>query len=58
LSTPSKAEAEDASLTGGGEPYSHRGLTYPFGRRAPEPGQLVEIAPGLGWARLPVPGSL
>ena len=40
------------------EPYTHRGLTYPFGRRAPEPGQIIDIAPGLAWARLPVPGSL
>jgi len=40
------------------EPYSHRGLTYPFGRRAPEAGELIDIAPGVGWARLPVPGSL
>ena len=40
------------------EPYTHRGLTYPFGRRAPEPGELVTVAPGIGWARLPVPGSL
>jgi glyoxylase-like metal-dependent hydrolase (beta-lactamase superfamily II) len=40
------------------EPYTHKGLTYPFGRRAPEPGERIEIASGLGWARLPVPGSL
>ena len=40
------------------EPYTHRGLTYPFGRRAPELGQVIDIAPGLAWARLPVPGSL
>jgi glyoxylase-like metal-dependent hydrolase (beta-lactamase superfamily II) len=40
------------------EPYSHRGLTYPFGRRAPEAGEVIEIAPRLSWARLPVPGSL
>lgn len=38
--------------------YSHRGLTYPFGRDGPAPGELKEIAPGIGWARLPVPGSL
>ncbi|HEX9932898.1 MAG TPA: MBL fold metallo-hydrolase [Allosphingosinicella sp.] len=38
--------------------YSHKGLTYPLGRRGPEPGELIELAPGLGWARLPVPGSL
>lgn len=41
-----------------GGPCTHRGLTYPLGRRAPEPGQPIELAPGLGWARLPVPGSL
>jgi glyoxylase-like metal-dependent hydrolase (beta-lactamase superfamily II) len=40
------------------EPYSHRGLTYTFGRRAPEAGEVIAIAPGIGWARLPVPGSL
>jgi glyoxylase-like metal-dependent hydrolase (beta-lactamase superfamily II) len=38
--------------------YSHRGLTYPLGRRGPEPGELIPIADGIGWARLPVPGSL
>jgi glyoxylase-like metal-dependent hydrolase (beta-lactamase superfamily II) len=41
-----------------GEPYSHKGLTYPLGRRVPEPGELIPLADGLGWARLPVPGSL
>jgi glyoxylase-like metal-dependent hydrolase (beta-lactamase superfamily II) len=40
------------------EPTSHKGLTYPFGRRVPEAGELIEVAPGIGWARLPVPGSL
>jgi len=40
------------------QPTSHRGLTYPLGRRVPEPGELIGIAPGIGWARLPVPGSL
>ncbi len=45
-------------LEGDGAPYTHRGLTYPFGRRAPEPGGLITVAPGIGWARLPVPGSL
>jgi glyoxylase-like metal-dependent hydrolase (beta-lactamase superfamily II) len=38
--------------------YSHRGLTYPLGRRGPEPGELIPIAQGVGWARLPMPGSL
>ena len=60
MSTPSRAEASapDISLTDGGEAYSHRGLTYPLGRQAPEPGTSIEIAPGIGWTRLPVPGSL
>ncbi|QPQ56056.1 MBL fold metallo-hydrolase [Allosphingosinicella flava] len=57
LSTPSKNDAPDASLVDGGA-FSHKGLTYPFGRRVPEPGALIEIAEGIGWARLPVPGSL
>ena len=53
------AHAPDASLADlGPEPTSHRGLTYPLGRRVPGAGELVEIAPGIGWARLPVPGSL
>jgi glyoxylase-like metal-dependent hydrolase (beta-lactamase superfamily II) len=40
------------------EPYSHKGLTYPLGRRAPEAGELIALADGVGWARLPIPGSL
>ena len=40
------------------QPTTHRGLTYPFGRRVPETGDLIQVAPGIGWARLPVPGSL
>ncbi|TFI57365.1 MBL fold metallo-hydrolase [Sphingomonas parva] len=55
--TPEPA-APDISLVASGEPYTHRDLTYPFGRRTPTEGALIEIAPGLGWARLPVPGSL
>ena len=50
--------ARDASLTAAGEPYSHKGLTYPFGRRFPEAGELITVAEGVGWARLPVPGAL
>ncbi|HEY0625500.1 MAG TPA: MBL fold metallo-hydrolase [Allosphingosinicella sp.] len=51
--------APDASLADhGGETYSHRGLTYPLGRRGPGEGELIAIADGVGWARLPVPGSL
>ncbi|HEY5722154.1 MAG TPA: MBL fold metallo-hydrolase [Allosphingosinicella sp.] len=40
------------------EPYTHKGLTYPLGRRGPETGELIELAQGVNWARLPVPGSL
>jgi glyoxylase-like metal-dependent hydrolase (beta-lactamase superfamily II) len=48
----------DVSLTDAGEAYSHKGLHYPFGRRAPAEGELIEIAEGVGWARLPIPGGL
>ena len=59
MSTPSRADAAgpDASLADAGS-YSHRGLTYPLGRKGPEPGELIALADGVGWARLPVPGSL
>lgn len=39
-------------------PTSHRGLTYPLGGYAPGFGELHVIAPGVGWSRMPVPGSL
>ncbi|HWH21788.1 MAG TPA: MBL fold metallo-hydrolase [Allosphingosinicella sp.] len=61
MKTPSRAEpaAPDASLIGQeGEAYSHKGLHYPFGRDGPGAVNLREVAPGLRWARLPVPGSL
>jgi glyoxylase-like metal-dependent hydrolase (beta-lactamase superfamily II) len=49
----------DQSLTDHGfEPLSARGLTYPLGSFAPEYGVVHDIAPGVGWTRLPVPGSL
>lgn len=47
MSIPSPADA-----------YSHKGLTYPFGRSFPEAGEMLEIADGIGWARFPVPGAL
>ncbi len=67
MSTPSRADAPapgqaeggpDASLADAEAAYSHRGLTYPLGRRGPETGELITIADGISWARLPVPGSL
>jgi glyoxylase-like metal-dependent hydrolase (beta-lactamase superfamily II) len=48
----------DVSLTDSGGAYSHRGLTYPLGRRGPAEGELIALADGVGWARLPMPGSL
>jgi glyoxylase-like metal-dependent hydrolase (beta-lactamase superfamily II) len=60
VTKPAAAEpaSPDVSLTSSEEPYSHKGLTYPLGRRGPGEGELIELAPGLGWARLPIPGSL
>lgn len=57
VTTPSPAD-RDASLALADEAYSHKGLTYPLGRRVPAPGELIAVADGVGWARLPVPGSL
>jgi glyoxylase-like metal-dependent hydrolase (beta-lactamase superfamily II) len=41
---------------------SAAGLTYPFGGppdgRTPQPGEAISVAPGVRWARLPMPGSL
>lgn len=54
---PSEPLAPDASLVSD-EAYSHKGLTYPLGRRAPAPGELIALGAGVGWARLPIPGSL
>jgi glyoxylase-like metal-dependent hydrolase (beta-lactamase superfamily II) len=58
--TSSSAEpaSPDVSLTDPDEPYSHKGLTYPLGRRAPAAGEVIPLADGVGWARLPIPGSL
>ncbi|HEX8262228.1 MAG TPA: MBL fold metallo-hydrolase [Allosphingosinicella sp.] len=62
--TSSRAEpslepaSPDVSLTDPDEAYSHKGLTYPLGRRGPGAGELIALADGVGWARLPIPGSL
>ena len=39
-------------------PEPDAGLTYTHGRDGPAPGEVIPVAPGIGWARLPVPGSL
>jgi glyoxylase-like metal-dependent hydrolase (beta-lactamase superfamily II) len=51
--------AYDASLADHRfEPTSAKGLTYPLGSFGPETGSVHMLAPGVGWMRLPVPGSL
>ncbi len=53
------APAPDASLADHGpQPLESRGLTYPLGKFAPDYGDVHMLADGLGWTRLPVPGSL
>jgi glyoxylase-like metal-dependent hydrolase (beta-lactamase superfamily II) len=37
---------------------SHKGLTYIFGTREPAAGEVMTVAPGIGWVRLVVPGPL
>jgi glyoxylase-like metal-dependent hydrolase (beta-lactamase superfamily II) len=39
-------------------PTSHKGLTYPFGGAEPEAGDVFQIAPGIDWVRLKIPGPL
>ena len=39
-------------------PTSHKGLTYPFGGAEPQPGDVYEVAPGIDWVRLKIPGPL
>lgn len=51
--------APDASLADHGiEPLEHKGLIYPLGGFAPEAGVVHSLAEGVGWTRMPVPGSL
>ncbi len=37
---------------------SRAGLVYPWGDAGPTGGQTITIAPGIRWARVPMPGSL
>jgi glyoxylase-like metal-dependent hydrolase (beta-lactamase superfamily II) len=37
---------------------AHSELTYPLGDFAPGPGKVHRVAPGISWARIPMPGSL
>jgi glyoxylase-like metal-dependent hydrolase (beta-lactamase superfamily II) len=51
---PDAAFAPDDSFTA----TSHKGLTYPFGGAEPAAGEVMRIAPGMGWVRLLIPGPL
>ena len=50
------ASLASPELPSGGE--ERRGLFYPYARRVPEPGALLEVAPGLFWLRMPLPIAL
>ncbi len=39
-------------------PTSHKGLTYPFGGAEPASGGTLQVAPGIDWVRLKIPGPL
>lgn len=53
-SSPDVSLTQDESFTA----TSHRGLTYPLGKFAPGAGELHDLLGGVGWARIPMPGSL
>lgn len=46
------------SPAGQAGPLDQNGVVYPLGREGPAPGELIEVAEGVGWIRLPLPGSL
>jgi glyoxylase-like metal-dependent hydrolase (beta-lactamase superfamily II) len=50
----------DASLIQheGFDKTEHRGLIYPFGTVAPDVGATIQVASGVEWVRIPLPGSL
>lgn len=39
-------------------PTGHKGLTYPFGGAEPGAGEIMPVAPGIGWVRLAMWGPL
>lgn len=52
--SPDMSLTQDDSFTA----TSRAGLTYPWGGLSPAPGKTIAIAPGITWARIPMPGSL
>lgn len=53
-SSPDASLTQDDSFT----ETSHKGLTYPWGKHAPTVGEVVPVGEGIGWVRIPLPGSL
>lgn len=56
----SQEASPDASLTADDSftATSSAGLEYPWGDAAPSSGEVIRIADGISWARIPMPGSL
>ena len=54
------ASAYQRTLIGdeGLTPTSHAGLTFPFGDRTPQPGELLNVMEGIRWWRVPMSGPL
>jgi glyoxylase-like metal-dependent hydrolase (beta-lactamase superfamily II) len=52
---PARTRNPDAALTS--DPDAG-GIVYPLGDRVPQPGEIVALARGIGWARILMPGSL
>ncbi|KPF79646.1 MBL fold metallo-hydrolase [alpha proteobacterium AAP81b] len=46
------------SAAGEATPHERRGLRYPFGTRVPDHGELIEVAAGIFWLRMPLPFGL
>jgi glyoxylase-like metal-dependent hydrolase (beta-lactamase superfamily II) len=57
---PAVARSPDMSLTQDDSflATSKAGLLYPWGDSGPVGGKVMRIAPGISWARIPMPGSL
>lgn len=57
---PVTSRSPDASLTQDDSFHatSRAGLIYPWGDAGPDVGKTIDIAPGIRWARIPMPGSL
>lgn len=53
-SSPDASLTQDDSYTA----TNHKGLTYPWGERTPGEAEIIAVGDGIGWVRIPLPGSL